>query len=154
MLGRITLALFALLGLALIVSLSTQAQIKTERAVTSNFAKVWLSDAEEITPETVPAPITQMLKKVVADAGQGRLKQYDTEVIIWRGAPFTKRGADGIVKSLKKQFKEAEYRYEEGETVEGVTPFRIDEDADGRIVVGFYLVTQDGLLWAWSQVYE
>ena len=152
--GRIIAAFISLLGLILVITLSARAQVKTERIVTSNFAKVWLSDAEEITPETVPAPITQMLKKVVADAGQGRFKQYDTEVIIWRGVPFRKAGADGIIKSLKGQFKRAEYRYEEGETVEGVTPFRIDQDAEGRVVVGFYLVTEDGLLWAWSQVYE
>lgn len=151
---RIPSALFALFGLTLVLGLSARAQIKTERAVTSNFAKVWWSDAEEITPETVPAEITRMLKKVVADAGQGRFKQYDTEVVILRGAPFRKRGADQIIKSLKEQFKRAEYRYEERATVEGVTPFRIDEDAEGRIVVGFYIVTPDGLLWAWSQVYE
>lgn len=152
--GRKTSILFTLLGLTLVPATTARAQVKTERVVTSNFAMVWWSDAEEITPETVPAPITQMLKKVVADAGQGRFKQYDTEVVIWRGMPFKKAGAGGIIKSLKEQFKRAEYRYEEGGTVEGVTPFRIDQDADGRIVVGFYLVTEDGLLWAWSQVYE
>ena len=152
--GRKISVLLTLLGLTLFFASDARAQIKTERAYTSNFAKVWWSHAEEITTETVPAPITQMLKKVVADAGQGRFKQYDTEVMVWRGAPFKKRGAASIIKSLKGQFEKAEYRYQEGETVEGVTPFRIDEDADGRIVVGFYLVTQDGLLWAWSQVYE
>ena len=40
--------------------------------MTSNFVKFWLpSDAEEITPETVPAQITQVPGKVVADAGRG-----------------------------------------------------------------------------------
>ena len=154
MLGRIISTLFTLLGLTLVFSLPASSQIKAERVVTSNFAKVWWSDAEEVTPDTVPAEITQMLKKVVADAGRGRFKQYDTEVVIWRGVPFRTAGADGIIKSLKGQFKKAEYRYEEGEAVEGVTPFRIDQDAEGRIVVGFYLVTEDGLLWAWTQVYE
>ena len=147
-------SLFALLGLTLAFGLSAQAQIKTEQSYTSNFAKVWWGGAEEITPETVPAEITQMLKKVVADAGQGRFKQYDKEVMIWRGESFKKRGADSIIKHLKEDFKRAEYRYEEGKTVEGVTPFRIDQDFEGRIVVGFYIVSQDGLLWAWSQVYE
>ena len=152
--GRKISVLLTLLGLTICVAPTGRAQVKTERVVTSNFARVWWSDAEEITAETVPAPITQMLKRVVADAGQGRFKQYDTEVVIWSGASFKKQGADRIIKSLKEQFERAEYRYEEGATVEGVTPFRIDEDADGRIVVGFYIVTQDGLLWAWSQVYE
>ena len=112
------------------------------------------SDAEEITPETVPAQITQTLGKVVADAGRGRLKQYDTQVLIWRGAAFRKVGADAIIKSLMAKFKKMEYRYEEGETANGTTPFRIDDDAAGTTVVGFYLVTDDGLLWAWTQVYE
>lgn len=152
--GRIIAAFISLLGLTLMVTLTARAQVKTERARTSNFVKVWLpSDAEEITPETVPAQITQVLKQVVADAGRGKFKQYDTQVLIWRGAAFKKAGADAVIKSLMDKFKKMEYRYEAGETVDGVTPFRID-DAAGTTVVGFYLVTQDGLLWAWTQVYE
>ena len=152
---RITTAFVALLGLALVFSVDARAQVKTERAVTSNFVKVWLpSDAEEITPETVPAQIKQALAKVVADAGRGRFKQYDTQVLIWRGAAIRKAGAGAIVKSLLEKLKKMEYRYEAGEMANGVTPFRIDDDAAGTIVVGFYLVTDDGLLWAWSQVYE
>ena len=70
--GRTTSVLLTLLWLTPVFASTARAQVKTERVVTSNFAKVWWSEAEEITPETVPAPITQMLKKVVADAGQGR----------------------------------------------------------------------------------
>jgi hypothetical protein len=155
MLGRMTSAFISLLGLALMFTSDARAQVKTERAVTSNFVKVWLpSDAEEITPETVPAQITQVLGKVVADAGRGRFKQYDTQVLIWRGAAFRKAGADAIIKSLTEKFKKMEYRYEAGEAADGVTPFRIDDDSAGTTVVGFYLVTRDGLLWAWTQVYE
>src|ERR1044071_6238054 len=84
---RMTSALFALLGLTLVFSLPARAQVKTEPARTSNFVKVWLpSDAEEITPETVPAQIMQVLKQVVADAGRGQFKQYDTQGLVWRGA--------------------------------------------------------------------
>src|SRR5688572_29959684 len=152
--GRITSAFIALLGLALTLASDARAQVKTERAVTSNFVKVWLpSGAEEITPETVPAQITQALGKVVADAGRGRFRQYDTQVLVWRGAAFRKAGAGAIVKSLLEKFKKMEYRYEAGETADGVTPFRIDDDSAGTTVVGFYLVTDDGLLWAWTQVY-
>jgi hypothetical protein len=153
--GRITSIFISLLGLALMFTSDARAQVKTERAVTSNFVKVWLpSDAEEITPATVPAQITQALGKVVADAGRGRFKQYDTQVLVWRGAAFRRAGADSIIKSLREKFKKMEYRYEAGETSDGVTPFRIDDDTAGTIVVGFYLVKDDGLLWAWTQVYE
>ena len=153
--GRITSVFITLLVLAFMFTSNAWAQVKTERAVTSNFVKVWLpSDAEEITSATVPAQITQLLVKIVSDAGRGKLKQYDTQVLIWRGAAFKKTGADAIIKSLREKFKKMEYRYEAGETVDGVTPFRIDDDTAGTTVVGFYLVTQDGLLWAWTQVYE
>ena len=153
--GRITAAFISLLGLTFIFSQPARAQIKTERAVTSNFVKVWLpSDAEEVMPETVPAQITQVLKQVVANAGRGKFRQYDTQVLLWRGAAFRKAGADAIIKSLLEKFKKMEYRYEAGETADGITPFRIDDDSAGTTVVGFYLVTPDGLLWAWSQVYE
>ena len=155
MTGRITLTFVVLLGLALVFTPGARAQVKTERAVTSSFVKVWLpSDAEEITPETVPAQIRQALEKVVADAGRGKFKQYDTQVLVWRGAAFRKAGAGAIVKSLLEKFKKMEYRYEAGKTANGVTPFRIDDDSAGTTVVGFYLVTDDGLLWAWTQVYE
>ena len=154
--GRKLSVLLTLLGLTLVIASTARAQVKTERARNSNFVKVWLpSDAEEITPETVPAPITRMLKQVVAEAGRGRFKQYDTQVLLWRGAAFKKAGADAIIRNLLDKFKKMEYRYEvAGETAGGVTPFRIDDDAAGTTVVGFYLVTEDGLLWAWSQVYE
>lgn len=153
--GRKISVLLTLLGLTLVPASAARAQVKTEQARTSNFVKVWLpSDAEEITPETVPAQITQVLKQVVANAGRGHFKQYDTQVLIWRGAAFEKAGADATLKSLMGKFKKMEYRYEAGETAEGVTPFRIDDDSAGTTVVGFYLVTQDGLLWAWTQVYE
>ena len=153
--GRITSAFISLLSLALIFASNARAQVKTERARTANFVKVWLPpDAEEITPETVPAHITKVLKQVVADAGRGQFKQYDTQVLIWRGAAFKKAGADAIIKSLLEKFKKMEYRYEAGGTADGVTSFRIDDDSAGTTVVGFYLVTPDGLLWAWSQVYE
>ena len=153
--GRMTAAFISLLGLTLVVTLTARAQVKTEQARTSNFVKIWLpSDAEEITPETVPAQIKQVLGKVVADAGRGKFKQYDTQVLMWRGAAFKKAGADVIIKSLTEKFKKMEYRYEAGKMLDGVTPFRIDDDSAGTTVVGFYLVTPDGLLWAWSQVYE
>jgi|SRR5215204_405553 len=154
MAGRIIPALLTLLGLTFICGQSARAQVKTERVVTCNFARVWLpSDAEEITPETVPAQVTRMLEQVVADAGRGRFKRYDTQVLVWRGEPFRKAGAVAIVKSLTEKFKRAEYRFEAGRTENGMTAFRIDEDAEGITVVGFYLVTKDGLLWAWTQVY-
>ena len=154
MAGRMIPALLMVLGLTLMFGQSARAQVKTERAVTCNFARVWLpSGAEEVTPETVPAQVTRMLEQVVADAGRGKFKRYDTQVLIWRGEEFRKAGADAIVRSLAEKFKKAEYRFEAGKPESGVTAFRIDEDAEGITVVGFYLVTKDGLLWAWTQVY-
>ena len=38
--SKITLAFITLLGLALVFALNAGAQVKTERAVTSNFVKV------------------------------------------------------------------------------------------------------------------
>ena len=145
--------LLTVCGLIFIFSLSAAAQVKTARAVSSNIVKVWLpSGAEKVLPESVPAEMSAMLEKIVADKGQGKWKPYDTEVLIWKGADFKKTGAAAIIGRLTGRIKTAEWQYEPGKAESGMTIFTVREDATGNIVVGFYIAAEDGLLWAWTLV--
>jgi hypothetical protein len=141
-------------GLIFIFALSTSAQaVKTESIVSSNIVKVWLpSGAEEVLPESVPAELTAMLEKLVADFGKGKWKPYESQVLIWKGAEFKKTGADTIVSRLTERIKTAEWQYKPGKTESGMTVFTVQEDATGNIVVGFYIAAEDGLMWAWTLV--
>jgi hypothetical protein len=146
--------LLTVCGLIFIFGSVARAQgVKTERAVGSNVVKVWLpSGAEKVLPESIPAEITAMLDKIIADKGQGKWKPYETQVLIWKGADFKKTGAAAIVGRLTERIKAAEWQYEAGKAESGMTIFTVREDATGNIVVGFYIAAEDGLLWAWTLV--
>jgi len=146
--------LLTVCGLIFIFSLSAAAQeVKTARAVSSNIVKVWLpSGAEKVLPESVPAEMSAMLEKIVADKGQGKWKPYDTEVLIWKGADFKKTGAAAIIGRLTERIKAAEWQFEPGKAESGMTIFTVREDATGNVVAGFYIATEDGLMWAWTLV--
>jgi hypothetical protein len=145
--------LFIVSGLIFIFGLTAGAQVKTARAVSSNIVRVWLpSGAEKVSTESVPAEMTAMLEKIIADQGKGKWKPYDTEVLIWKGADFKKTGADRIIERLTERIKTAEWQYQPGKTENGMTIFTVTEDATGNTVVGFYIAAQDGLMWAWTLV--
>ena len=147
------LVLLIVFGLIFIFNFSAEAQVKTESVVRSNIVKVWLPlDAQKVLPESVPAEMTAMLEKIVADFGQGKWKPYETEVLIWKGANFKKTGADAIIGRLTARIKTAEWQYKPGRTDGGMTVFTVQEDATGNMVVGFYIATEDGLMWAWTSV--
>ena len=146
--------LLTILGLLFLFNCAGAAQeIKTEETVGSNIVKVWLpSGAAQILPESMPAEMTAMLEKVVADKGRGKWKIYDTQVLIWKGENFKKTGAATIISRLTERIKAAEWQYAPDKTEKGMTIFTIREDATGNVVAGFSIATDDGLLWAWSLV--
>ena len=139
-------------GLIFIFNQAAAAQIKTERAVVSGIVKVWVAPSERVLPESVPAEMTAMLEKIVEDKGRGKLKPWDTEVLIFRGTDFKKEGAAAVIKRLLKNIKAIEWQFEADEPANGMTIFKITDDVTGNIVFGFYIATQDGLAWAWTLV--
>lgn len=73
---------------ALFSTISAFAQIEEdfENAASSNLTKVSLpANALRMSPEKVPAEITQTLEKFVA-AGEGKFLQGDSEVLVWTGS--------------------------------------------------------------------
>ena len=145
--------LLTVFGLIFVFNLVAAAQIKTDRAVVSSIVKVWLpSGAEKVLPESYPREMTAMLEKIVEDKGQGKWEQYDTEVLIWKGAEFKKTGADAIINRLTEKIKSVEWQYKSEKSENGITIFKITDDVTGNVVVGFYIATEDGLAWAWTLV--
>ena len=146
--------LLIVFGLIFIFNSAARAQeVKTESVVSSNIVKVWLSSgAQEILPESIPAEMTAMLEKIIAEKGQGKWKPYDTEVLVWKGADFKKTGAETIISRLTERIKKAEWQFKAEKPENGMTIFTVQEDATGNIVVGFYIATGDGLMWAWTLV--
>ena len=145
--------LLTVFGLIFVFNLAVAAQIKTDSVVSSNIVKIWLpSGAEKVLPESYPREMTAMLEKIVEDKGQGKWEQYDTEVLIWKGAEFKKTGADAIIKRLTEKIKAVEWQFEADKPEKGMTIFKITDDVTGNVVLGFYIATEDGLLWAWTLV--
>ena len=144
--------LSAVFALIFIFNFNAAAQIKTDRAVVSGIVKIWVAPAERVLPESVPAEMTALLEKIVADKGQGKWERWDTEVLIFRGADFKKEGAAAVIKRLTKNIKAIEWQYEEDKPESGVTIFKITDDVTGNVVVGFYIATEDGVAWAWTLV--
>jgi hypothetical protein len=145
--------LLTVFGLIFIFGLTANAQVKTKRVVSSNIVRVWLpSGAEKVLPESVPAEMTEMLEKIIADFGQGKWKSYETEVLVWKGTDFKKTGANAIIGRLTERIKTAEWQYEAREPESGMTVFTVKENATGNTVVGFYIAAEDGLMWAWTLV--
>lgn len=129
-------------------------QIKTEDARVGKTINVWLpSSAERVLEESVPAEVTRQLDRIVERAGGGKYKQYNPEVLLWRGAEYKKRGAGAIMGYLIEGVKKDGWRVEKGEAKNGLTVIGFYNESIPKSVIGFYIVTEDGLLFAWTQVY-
>jgi hypothetical protein len=158
MLSKKLTVLLTVIGLSFIFSQAARSQekdLQTEFIVSSDTLWIWLpSGAEKITQETVPAELKHKLSKVVAETAGAHYKQYNPQFLVWRGAEYKESG-DGqtIVENLSEKITKMEYRFTVGKTANGVTAFRIDDEAMGKTVVGFYQATGDGFFWSWTQVY-
>jgi hypothetical protein len=150
-----TAVFFAIFAFIFIFAGGARAQqIKTEDARIGKTINVWLPDnAERVSDESVPTPVTQRLDQIVERTGGGKYKQYNPEVLIWRGAAYKKRGADAIVDYLIKALEKDGWRVEKGEAKNGLTVIAFYNESIPKSVVGFYIATEDGLLFAWTQVY-
>lgn len=126
---------------------------ETVAAANSDLTGVALpAGAQRVTAAGVPAQIAETLAKIVA-AGGGKLRQGDTEVLVWGGANFRKANAAAIVGRLSVTLKTAGWQYQESGTQDGVTIFSAFKDgARRRGVLGFYGATDDALIFAWTEV--
>jgi hypothetical protein len=152
MLKKNLLSLFVLFTAIFIFDAAAQAQ-ETKVAASSNLTNVSLpANGQRVLPASVPVEITQTLEKIVA-AGNGKVRQGDTEVLVWAGANYKRANAPAIINRLTGTLKADGWTYEVGGSEEGVTVFSALKDGEQRrAVVGFHGATDDALVLAWTEI--
>src|SRR5689334_14070144 len=99
MLKKFLSTLFILFSSIFIFNQAAHAQ-ETEAVTSSNLTGVALpAGANRVLPGSVPAEITQTFDKIVA-AGNGKVRQGDSEVLVWGGSDYKKANAAGIINRL------------------------------------------------------
>jgi hypothetical protein len=134
-------------------ALSAFAQGEYEPADSSNLTSASLpTGALRVFPNHVPAEINQTLEKLVSGSN-GKLRQGDTEVLLWTGGNYQKVGQRTIINRLTDTLKVGGWKYEVGGTENGVTFFTLLKDgANRRAVIGFYGEADGTLVFAWTEL--
>lgn len=127
---------------------------ETEPAANSNLTGIALpAGAQRVLPGSVPAEVTQAFDKMIA-AGDGKLRQGDSEVLVWAGANYRKANAAGIVSRLTTTLQSAGWQYSVEGTEDGLTVFTaFKEGTPRRGIVGFHGATDDALIFSWMEIF-
>jgi hypothetical protein len=130
-----------------------RAQEDAEAAANSNLTGIALpAGAQRILPGSVPAEMTQVFDKMIA-AADGKLRQGDSEVLVWTGANYRKANAAGIVNRLTATLQAAGWQYSVEGTESGLTVFTaFKEGAPRRGIMGFHGATDEALVFSWMEV--
>lgn len=134
---------------------TASAQEETEPARSSSLIGVALpANARRVLPQSVPAEVAQTLEKIV-EAGNGKLRQGDTEVIVWAGADYRKANAAQITKQLRGAWQADGWMFEIGGEANGTTLFSLLKDGEQRrAVVGFYGATEEAYVLALTELFR
>ena len=126
---------------------------ETETATRSNLTGVALpAGASRVLPGSVPSQITDVFDKITA-AGNGKVRQGASEVLVWGGSDYRKANADGIVNRLTTALKTAGWNYSVEGNEGGLAVFSaIKEGASRRTLVGFHGATDDALIFSWMEL--
>lgn len=110
--------------------------------------------AERVLPASVPAQISDGLRKFV-EAGNGKFRQGDSEVLAWSGTGYRKANAENLMSQLQANLQAKGWKYEVGGREGEVTVFTVFKDKPVRRgVLGFYVPTDDALVVAWTEVFS
>lgn len=143
--------LFTFLFILSAISFSFGQEI--EPAFSSKLTSTSLpANAGRLSPTSVPADISQTLEKLVA-AGEGTLRQGDSEVLVWNGKEYEKVGKATTVNRLMDTMKVAGWKYEVTAEENGVTFFAlVKENPKRQGLIGFYAESDATLVLAWTEV--
>ncbi|MGI8883955.1 MAG: hypothetical protein ACR2IA_06905 [Pyrinomonadaceae bacterium] len=107
--------------------------------------------ARRIKEGNVPAEVQSTLAKLVA-AGGGRVRQGDSEVVIWGGSYKKSAGAQ-MVKKLETALQTAGWEYEIGERNSEFVLFSLFRPAPPRrVLVGFFVPSEDAFIFAVTEM--
>jgi hypothetical protein len=143
---------YAIIPLILFLSIFAFSQ-ETEDAAFSAITESKLpANAVRIMPNSVPAEINDGLKNIV-DAGAGMLVEGNREVLAWSGGDYTKAKSANLIAQFQTNLKTNGWTYEVGGTEDGVTVFSVyKKTPTKRVVLGFYIPTDDALVLVWTEV--
>lgn len=103
--------------------------------------------------DQVPAEVSRTMNKIVAEGG-GKLRQGDTEVLVWTGSDLKKTGAKAITDRLGATLKTDGWEYEISGTESGITFFSVlRNQPERRGILGFFGEADGALVFAWTEVH-
>jgi len=146
--------LFTVFLLGLLLSVVSFAQDETTAVDSSALTGVRLPQgAHRVSETSVPSEIAQTMQKIVAE-GKGKLRQGNTEVLIWTGSDLKKAGAKSITDRLASALKTGGWEYEVSGTEKGITFFSVLRSApERRGILGFFGGADGTLMFAWTEVH-
>lgn len=96
---------------------------------------------------------TSSITEAKLPTGAGKLVQGEAEVLAWAGANYRKADAAHLISQLRSGLQATGWTYEPGGEKGNVTVFSVlKEGAPRRIVLGFFVPTDDALVVAWTEV--
>jgi hypothetical protein len=99
----------------------------------------------------VPAEIRETLAKLIA-LGNGKLRQGNSEVLVWTGGGFRKANAPKLINRFTENLRSGGWTYAVGEENKNYTVFNSINTSLRRSVIGFFAATDDALLLAWTEM--
>lgn len=147
--------LFTVLLLSLLLSGAALGQDETTAVDSSDLTGVRLPQgAHRVNEASVPSEIAQTMQKIVAE-GKGKLRQGDTEVLIWTGSDIKKAGAKSITDRVSSALNTGGWDFEVSGTEGGVTFFSVlRSEPERRGILGFFTEADGTLLFAWTEVHS
>ncbi len=144
--------LYAIIPMLLLLSIAVFSQ-ETENATTSTITNTQLpNNAVRILPNSIPAEVNAGLKQIV-DAGEGKLIAGEREVLAWAGENYKMSDVGNLINQLQSNLQKQGWTYEVGGTDGGITVFSVFKtNPTRRVVLGFYVPTDDALVLAWTEV--
>lgn len=145
---KLTVFLAALV-FAFILGTSAQAQTVGDATFVVSESKLSTINlpggARQVKNENIPQGVKDTFAKLFA-AGDGRVKQGDSEVIVWAGN-YKKSGGDQMIQQLEKSLKDSGWEYEVGAKDKDFVLFSLLRNApQKRAIVGFFVPTEDAFV--------
>lgn len=141
---------------AILILNATQTAAQTDKdaqpATNSTLNNVRLpAGAQRVNDRNVPAEITDTLGKLVA-LGNGKMRQGESEVLIWSGASYRKSSATSLVQKITENMQNAGWTYAVGEQNGEFTVFNSINTNERRAIIGFWTAKTDFLMLAWTEM--
>lgn len=142
---------------AFLILAANQAAAQTEQqdsqpAAVSSLNGVRLpAGALRVNDESVPAEITASLGELIT-LGQGKLRQGESEVLLWTGGNYRQANAAQIIKKLAQNLQNGGWTYAVSEQNKEFTVFNSLHAGERRGVVGLWTASDESLVLAWTEM--